>query len=367
MGQDAQIGGMVWDSVYHRIIISEVTSAAIYTIEPISGVSKVLSSAMRGAGPSFGQLGDLVLDADNERLLVIDLLANEIGVNRLLTEVDIASGDRTVVANDGAGFGPLTQVSSIAYDAFHNQVYLGYGSGVLNVNLFDGVHSVFSDAHQEVGFGRTPVHATTLHIDHNHHRLLLTDPLTKEVMAIDLATGDRNIIIDTQEFSQAGLCWVGDAVFFDDQLYVADATNQQILRLSLAAKAWQILVRTGAANETCMPAVVPAKEIAPIHDRRCKVLTTVGILADIAKSTNDAIISNDPIVRALLFPLVYGAYFVVTPTAIIMRSIYEVYSFIGSGPPTQDCVQFPGWVLVMAPLLFPVSLALVLFGNFALI
>lgn len=358
---NAKIGGMVWDSVHQRIIISEVNSATIYTVDPSSGAHAVLSGASQGAGPLFGKLSELVLDQDNARLFVIDELINEQGATRLLTSVNLNTGDRSIVAVRGMWAGPLKQARAITYDATQNQIYLSYGSGVLRVDGFSGELHIFSDAQQNVGLGSQLVQANTIHFDNDRHRLLLTDALMREVIAIHLATGDRTIVIDGQESAHAGLCWAPSAVFYNDQLYVADAANRQVLRVKVSENAWQVLLRIGKQQAFCLPAVVAANEITAIHNRQCKVLTTQGILTDIAVSADAAIQSTNPIVRAFVFPFVYSVNFLLAPTTIIWNSFYEVYGWINA-PPTQDCVQFPGWVVVMAPLLLPISLPLILFG-----
>ena len=269
----AQITGMVWDGLYNRLIVADAVTQNLYWLDPLTQESSVLSGATRGDGPLFGDIGDLVLDVDKHRLIVIDNVADAAGVQRMLTSVDLTSGSREVLASESVGVGPLIAGKALTYDVTQNKFYILYATGVVEVDGYTGNRRRFSDASAEIGLGEDWLQVDTIDFDYLGHRLLLTDGIAQQVVSIDLASGDRSAVTHWQEAAEHGHHWGGSALLLEDALYIANQRGQEVLSIPLAEPNCRNAVQTAATAESCQTLPVAQVNSAPVEqDQACTVL-----------------------------------------------------------------------------------------------
>ena len=88
------------------IMVANFGIGEIIAVNPVSGVRKIISqnpggvSSGVGNGPAFGSITDMALSEDGDSLIVVDL------GNDAIVEVDLKSGDRTIISTSaGAAVG----------------------------------------------------------------------------------------------------------------------------------------------------------------------------------------------------------------------------------------------------------------------
>lgn len=232
--QAAVVRGIGWDADRQLIIVSDAAARALLAIDPDTGAMTVLSDATRGDGPQFGYLGALVVDVTGERAVVIDQQVDTQGVQRILTSVDLNTGDRKILAGRFTGQGPLEYAQAITYDAHQQQFYVAYQSGLLLVDGVTGDRSRFSDGKDGIGPGTAWLQADTIDYDYAGHRLLVTDAQQQKVIAVALATGDRAEIASWTPQSAPGAVWGQSAAFDQGTLWLANQEGLGVLGIKVA-------------------------------------------------------------------------------------------------------------------------------------
>ncbi|MEZ4329417.1 MAG: PQQ-binding-like beta-propeller repeat protein [Polyangiales bacterium] len=110
-------------------------TGGLMAIDTTSGVRTPISNGTLGSGPALTTTMGLALDEANGRAFVYDA-----GLNRALVEVDLASGDRTVLADNMGGEPSLRDARALFYDPFREAVVLGadVSHALLAVSTVDG-------------------------------------------------------------------------------------------------------------------------------------------------------------------------------------------------------------------------------------
>ena len=183
------------DAAGNRLILADSTLIAIFAMDLDSGDRSILSdNAAVGTGPAFVQPLDVAVDAVNDRVIVLD------GTG--LFAVDLNTGDRTVIANDGTGSGPsiagsdgvdIDVAGGFAYvantydDAFQHLIY--------KVSLVSGDRTVLSDT-VSAGTGTALNFPSDIALDIDGNRALVLNRggAQENLMAVDLTSGDRSIV-----------------------------------------------------------------------------------------------------------------------------------------------------------------------------
>ena len=138
-------------------------------------------------------LEDIAIDASNNRALLIDSDLDA------LIAIDIDSGARTILSDASTGTGVNLSLgindASVALDSANNRV-LVTDSGlvaVIAIDLDTGDRNILSNNSAGIGSG-TDLQQTTAPITLDSGRALLTDSGLDALVAINLATGDRVIL-----------------------------------------------------------------------------------------------------------------------------------------------------------------------------
>lgn len=244
------IVGMSWDSTYQRLLFADAHARNLFSMHPGASKRTLLSGAQRGAGPAFANLGELIVDPVQQRIILLDMRSLDETSSSVLTQVALDSGDRRPLltsATDLLDTGTDTDYS-LAFDANTYQLFLSYGPGVLALDLHSAESRRISDSRLGIGVGPTMIRGTQLAFDFNRHRLLISEPLMKRVMSVDIATGERLVLETQNALDEQNMCWPQAITILQDTTLIADTGHQTWLRLDLGTNQWQSL--TPAANSS---------------------------------------------------------------------------------------------------------------------
>jgi hypothetical protein len=183
-----------------RLLATGDNGHAVIAIDPATGHRTFITYAAPldlpnhvGTGPLFYGLGQVVVDSTPgaNRLLAVDLGAQR--WSGRLYAIDLASGDRTVLAS-GTTDVVMRETIALAFDAATSRAFIGLRdrARVLSFELGDAAPEPFFDS--LVGNGFPIAHPTGLAFDSTSgQRQLLTASVSPvpTMYRIDLATGER--------------------------------------------------------------------------------------------------------------------------------------------------------------------------------
>ena len=132
---------------------------------------------------------DVVVDAANDRAFVFD------GSLDAVFEIDLASGDRTILSDASTGSGPdFGNVDNMALDSANNRLMLaGIGGYVISVDLTSGNRATFVDVRPE--FEPNKVDFRGIAVDAVNDNLLVADSRLDQVLRFDLITPVRTVLV----------------------------------------------------------------------------------------------------------------------------------------------------------------------------
>ncbi len=177
------------DDVSNRAFVTEQVRGAIVEVNLISGDRSDLSSnALIGSGEDFAQPVDVVLDAANERLIVLNYHSQS------LMEVDLATGNRKVISSNNVGTGAnLYGELHITLDAENNRIFSTNVFGtVKTIDLANGNRSVFSIRGAELNsYGNS-----VAKIDSEHQRIFVMNSTVPAIASFDLVSGNGQYTVE---------------------------------------------------------------------------------------------------------------------------------------------------------------------------
>lgn len=248
--------GMHWDSTQQRLLFADTYAKRIFSLNPANNKTTLISGAKKGSGAALEKLGGLVLDPIENRLIVVDQASLDSATRRILTQVELATGDRSVFYSLNSDASKDHRDYFIAIDPNTYQVFLAYGPGIAAIDLYSGQSRAVSDQHQGVGQGPAIIRAEQLAFDFNRHRLIVAEPLLKRILAIDIATGERSVIVDALAKTDHQLCWPDSLSVLADTSFIGDIGHQSWLKLDLISNQWQGFPAELAANtSSCARAI----------------------------------------------------------------------------------------------------------------
>jgi hypothetical protein len=174
------------DPIQDRAFTYHPWTFAILETDLASGALRIVTSQPIGSGPVLGPfVAGITYDATNDRLLTID-------ADALLT-VDVATGDRALVASPSVGTGGWpSQPRGIAVDGAQGRAFVSDYTlaSIWTIDLVTGNRSILSDA--ATGTGPPLTSAAGLDIDEAGQRLLVA--AGTELVAVELTSGDRTTV-----------------------------------------------------------------------------------------------------------------------------------------------------------------------------
>jgi sugar lactone lactonase YvrE len=176
--------------------VSDIDRAAIITLDLDTGARTLLSNNTRSVAASdieFVTVKGIVLDAVNNRLLVTD------SSQKAIIAVALDTGARTLISDNTVEIGnstfDLVSPRYIALDAANNRALVLDGSTLAAINLATGARTILSNA--DNGSGIELSSQSDLTIDVAGNRVLVADLNRDSVIAVDLVTGMRTVLVDS--------------------------------------------------------------------------------------------------------------------------------------------------------------------------
>jgi sugar lactone lactonase YvrE len=184
------------NSIANLAYVSDTDQGAIITLDLDTGARTLLTDNTVSVGLSnieFVAVKGIILDAANNRLLVSD------SGQKSIIAVALATGARTLISDNTMEVGSSTfDFSSpryIALDAANNRVLVLDGATLVAVSLVNGARTILSDASNGSGIDLSS--QSDLTIDVADNRVLVSDINRKSVIAVDLDTGMRSVLVDS--------------------------------------------------------------------------------------------------------------------------------------------------------------------------
>lgn len=100
--------------------VADRVGRKIVAIDLKTGLRTLVSSATRGDGPAFGILDDLVLDTERNRVLVATTDVNVLTPNKIVA-IDLTTGDRSELRGPGLGTGLAFLIKGLAIDTANSR------------------------------------------------------------------------------------------------------------------------------------------------------------------------------------------------------------------------------------------------------
>lgn len=249
----------------NRAVVTELNDdgAGLAWVEVAGGNRSVLSDAATGSGPDFVALTGLVLDAQNNRALVLDSMLDA------LISVDLTSGNRTILSDPVTGSGgSFAMPTSVALDEPNALAFVTDDAldALVSVDLGSGNRTVVSD--MSTGSGPLITTPTAVVLDLDNTRALVVDSGLDALLSVDLANGNRTVIADNG---------TGNGPAFSEPLSLAfDAGNNRALvadGLLPATLLWVDLATGDRAAVSALASVgpilvnIPSVILDQAHDR----------------------------------------------------------------------------------------------------
>ena len=230
-------GSLVLDSVNNRVLVANNDAFTLYDVDLATGDRTIISDSVTGSGPLIAKNGGVELDTNSNRALAIHRVPNA-----ALYGVNLTTGDRTLISGDGTSAGSGTQFSQIEavqFDAANNRVLI-IDSGlnaIFGVNLATGARTILSSS--TVGTGPNTQSARDIEYDPALNRAYvfanLTFTSTPAVYSIDLSTGNRAILSDPTHGTGTNFLFASGIALnvAGNEVFVSDANLRAIISVDL--------------------------------------------------------------------------------------------------------------------------------------
>lgn len=185
---------IAYDPAGARVLVVDDWGDGVYAIEVATGDHVTISYSeagdlLRGSGPEMTSPDAGELFADLDRMLVTDTTDPACGSCQGLFSIDLASGDRSVLA----GFPGDDPVDVVVDPATGDALVLGYVDGSLwRIDPASGAGTRISGP--GLGQGAALANTTAMDLDAARGRVIVSPQYRDELAAIDVVTGDRSTL-----------------------------------------------------------------------------------------------------------------------------------------------------------------------------
>ena len=183
------------NSVANVAYVSDVDRAAIITLDLDTGARTLLTDntvSVAASNIEFADVKGIILDAANNRLLVTD------SGKQAIIAVALNTGARTLISDNTTEVATSTfDLSSPRYiglDAANNRALVLDGANLIAVSLANGARTILSNA--SIASDIELSSQSDLTIDIAGNRALVADLNRNSVIAVDLDTGVRTVLVD---------------------------------------------------------------------------------------------------------------------------------------------------------------------------
>jgi sugar lactone lactonase YvrE len=172
----------------------EVSSNTIYSVDLSNsdqyGTVTVIAGPNIGAGYNLIRPGELMLDSANNRLFTVDFGASYDPIY----QVDISTGDRTLIAEASDSYRSRVFIGSAIYDSKNERILYtddAYDE-IVAVDVNTGVYSLISDGSASTGNGFSFLQSIAINTDAT--LAYVSDSELETIFAVDLASGNPTVI-----------------------------------------------------------------------------------------------------------------------------------------------------------------------------
>ncbi|MCH7547791.1 MAG: hypothetical protein IID30_15445, partial [Planctomycetes bacterium] len=191
-------GSLVLDSANGRVLVANNGTFTLFDVDLATGDRTIISDSSTGTGPLIANNEGVELDTNSNRALAIHRV-----VNAALYGINLTTGDRTLISGEGttAGSGTqFSQIEAVQFDAANNRALITDSglNAVFGVNLATGARTILSSP--SVGTGPNTQSARDIVYNPATNRAYVFAHLsftsTPAIYSIDLNTGNRSILSD---------------------------------------------------------------------------------------------------------------------------------------------------------------------------
>ena len=242
-------GSLVLDSANNRVLIADNGTFTLYEVDLATGDRTIISNSVTGTGPLIANNEGVELDTNSNRALAIHRVSKA-----ALYGVNLTTGDRTLLSGDGTAAGSGTQFSQIEavqFDAANNRALITDSglNAVFGVNLATGARTVLSSP--TVGTGPNTQSVRDIEYDPATNCAYVVANLTASteiaVYSIDLNTGNRLILSDTTHGTGTNFSFpLGIAInAASNELFVMDTNLRAVFSVDMTTGNRTIVSQNG--------------------------------------------------------------------------------------------------------------------------
>ena len=162
-----------------------------------TGNRTVISNILtRGSGPNISSPEDVIVTSAGDKAYYIDWSTKALSI------IDIASGDRSEVSGSGRGVGTaLDNPYGLAINSTYSKAYIsnnpfGASPFIIEVDIATGNRTVLSSDVQGTGTNLSYADSLTLSSDSTKLYVMDSGSASKDMIEIDLSTGNRSNLVD---------------------------------------------------------------------------------------------------------------------------------------------------------------------------
>lgn len=238
-------GAVAADPANGRALVLDTQLDALVAVNYTTGERTIVSDDTRGTGERLQDAVAIELDAANGRALVID--------GATLIAIELATGNRTLISGEASDGEPLANATHLALDAEKNRVIvLDAGRigtepvepALVAIDLTTGARTVLVRGAGEADSGPALVSTTAMALDIPGNRVLVAatdttvDPVAEAILAVDLETFERTVISTNANEEQGrtlgeAASMVLDASTTPARLIVLDEGNDLVMAVDV--------------------------------------------------------------------------------------------------------------------------------------
>ncbi|WP_299593682.1 hypothetical protein [uncultured Microbulbifer sp.] len=208
------------DEANNRLLVGDLGYDYIYAVDVDTGVRTEFAANSVGSGKHLTGANAMELDEANGVAYVLDDGGNS---NEVLFRIDLATGDRTVLARFDLGC--FNTAQDLVLDAANERIFAVFYNVIRSVDLASGEITHIAPASETAWCGGSYSFSGAT-LDSANNRLLVTETQSDSLLSVDLAT---NVL--SSVYSSSVIASPADVELDSDTglLYIASEENGSIL------------------------------------------------------------------------------------------------------------------------------------------
>ncbi len=239
------------DAQRNRALFIDYQIDSLVAADLATGVRTIVSpSPTPGAATSLAVANDLALDATNNRAFALNVVCN------CVIGMDLTTGARLIVASATVGTGAYpSSLNGLVYDGITTPgaprlLTASLSSPgvqeIIAIDVATGNRSVFSSSLGAIGTGPATQGPMALALDPVRNRLLIADNFVFGIMAIELDTGNRTVLM-TQHTGTGPMLYPTTGMAYDpgtNRTFTHQTLENEIVATDLATLARTPLIHS---------------------------------------------------------------------------------------------------------------------------